>query len=216
MKERVPGDDESRGYRDRGWEDDIMTDRALAQALAGWVGSTLNAPGSSGREHCFQIRPQIRIPGAGRVDLLSIRHETGSFDHFRVDLWTIHPRTVGEREVDAMMRCLQAFQAWYAELIEHAETQGFRPGHQVSVRGNLVGKSVCRSGFVDLLSHWGSSIFFWTWTRAATGLDLLPAYDRAPSLKSARTQLKSLLDHLPWEDCGEKEDSVGSPTKATC
>jgi hypothetical protein len=192
-----------------------MSGNTLVKCLAGWVGSTLCGPGNRGREHCFQIRSQVRIPGAGRVDLLTLRHETGGPDRFRVDLWNILPGHVGERDVDAMMRRTTAFQAWYAELIEHAETQGFSPGHRVSVHGNLVGRSVCRSRFVGLLSNWGSSIFFWTWRRAGSGVEIVPAYDRAPALKSARETLKGLLNHLPWKDTGEWEESGVQAVRAT-
>ena len=193
-----------------------MSGNTLAKELAGWVGDTLNDPGSPGREHCFQIRPQFRIPGAGPVDLLTIRHETRGQDRFRIDFWNIVPGAVRDRDVDGMMRRIHAFQAWYAELIEHAETQGFCAGHQISVRGNLAGKSVSRSRFVDLLSPWGSTIFLWTWRRSPSGLDILPAYQRAPALGSARTQLKALLDHLPWEDRVEGEDAMANPTRASC
>jgi len=193
-----------------------MSGNTLAKSLAGWVGSTLNAPGSPGREHCFQIRPQFRIPGAGRVDLLTVRHEIGGPDRFRVDLWCIVARGLLEKDVDAMMRRLHAFEAWYAELIEHAEMQGFSPVHRISVRGNLVGSAVRRSPLVDLLSHWGSSLFFWTWKRADAGIEVEPAYDRAPALRAARLQLRGLLDHLPWEDCADREEPAAKPTKATC
>ena len=192
-----------------------MSDTPLANALANWVGSTLKAPGTPGRDHCFELRPRFRIPGAGSVDLLTVRHDMGSGDRFRVDLWGILPGSVREKHVDAMTRRLHAFQAWYAELIEHAETQGFTPGHRLSVRGNLVGKSVRHSPLINLLSHWGSSMFFWTWTSSAAGLEVLPAYDRAPALKAARTQLKALLDHLAWEDSSEREEPAAKPTKAT-
>lgn len=177
----------------------------LATSLAAWVGSTLNPPGGPGQEHCFQVRPQFRIPGAGPVDLLTVRHDTGRPDRFRVDLWNIQPRAVEAPDVDAMLRRLHAFVAWTAELTEHAETQGFSPRHTISVCGNLVGKTVRRSPLVSLLSHWGSSIFFWTWNRRRGGLDVQPAYDRAPSLKTARLQLKGLLDHLPWKDTAERD-----------
>lgn len=179
---------------------------ALTKALAGWVGVTLHAPGSPGREHCFQVRPRFRIPGAGRVDLLTVRHDAGTPDRFRVDLWVVLPHAVEERDVDAMLRRLHAFEAWYAELSEHAETQGFRPGHRISVCGNIAGSSVRRSPLVDLLSHWGSSLYFWTWRRAGDGIDVLPAYDKAPSLKAARMQLRSLLDHLPWQDSVDRKE----------
>jgi hypothetical protein len=199
-----------------GWEVGTMSESILAKSLAGWVGSLLNAPGSPRREHCIQIRPQFRIPGAGRVDLLTVRHEIGGPNRFRVDLWNIVPRSLGEKDVDAMTRRLHAFEAWYAELIEHAETQGFSPDHRVSVRGNLVGKGIRRSPLVNLLSHWASSIFFWTWHRAGSGMEVVPAYDRAPALKAARLQLKALLDHLPWEDVADREEPAAKPTRATC
>jgi hypothetical protein len=193
-----------------------MSGTGLSKALAAWVETTLRAPTSNGREHCFQIRPHFRIPGAGRVDLLTLRHDRGTPERIRIDFWNIVPRTVSERDVDAMMRRVHAFQAWYAELIEHAETQGFSAGHQICIRGNLAGKSVCRTPFVDLLSHWGSTIFFWTWSKSRAGLDLVPAYDRPPALKSARTQLKSLLDHLRWDDSGTPDETLINPTRATC
>ena len=78
-----------------------MSSTTLTKSLERWVGSTLNAPDSPGREHCFQVRPLFRIPGAGRVDLLTVRHESGGFDRFRVDLWNIVPRPLGEKDVDA-------------------------------------------------------------------------------------------------------------------
>src|SRR5260221_1148355 len=113
MKERMPaGDEPCDEEGDRGWEDGAMSDTTLTKSLAGWVGSTLNAPGSPGREHCFQVHPLFRIPGAGRVDLLTVRHETGGLDRFRIDLWTILPRALEDKDVDAMMRRLHAFEAW--------------------------------------------------------------------------------------------------------
>ena len=193
-----------------------MGGSSLARKLSIWVGATLNDPQSPGHEHCFQTRSQFRIPGAGRVDLLTVRHETAKPDRFRVDLWIIQPRTVEAEEIDGMMRRIHAFEAWYAELMEHAETQGFSAHHRISVCGNLVGRSVRRSPFVDLLSHWGASLFFWTWKRAGSGIDVVPAYDRPPALKAARAQLKGLLDHLPWEDCAERDEAAAKPTKSTC
>lgn len=192
-----------------------MNGSTLVGKLAAWVGATLNDPQTSGHEHCFQVRPQFRIPGAGRVDLLTVRHDTGRSDRFRVDLWVIQPRTVEAEDIDGMLRRIHAFEAWYTELMEHAETQGFSPRHRISVCGNLVGRSIRRSPLVDLLSHWGTALFFWTWKRAGLGIDVAPAYDRPPALKAARTQLKGLLDHLPWEDCADRDEPVAKPTKTS-
>ncbi|HZE96389.1 MAG TPA: hypothetical protein VE981_05155 [Planctomycetota bacterium] len=185
-----------------------MSGIRLSKGLAAWVESTLNSSGDSAAQHCFELRPRFRIPGSGRVDLLSVRHEKGTPDHFRVDLWTIVPGAVVEKDVDAMTRSAFAFQAWYAELMEHAETQGFTRGHLLSVRGNLVGASVRRSPLIDLLSHWGSGMFFWTWTRAGDGIEVIPAYDKAPALGAARAQLKALLPHLSWRDVSESGERM--------
>jgi len=65
---------------------------------------------------------------------------------------------------------------------------------------------VRRSPLTDLLSHWGSAFFFWTWKRQASGMDLQPAYGPAPALASARGHLKAVLDHLPWLDTADPEE----------
>lgn len=178
---------------------------ALTRALADWVGSTLNEPGTSGREHCFGLHPRFHIPGAGRVDLLTLRHDRGTPDRFRVDLWTILPRAIGQRDADAMLRRIHAFEAWYSELTEHAARQGFDPAHRLSVCGNLIGPSIHRSRLTSLLSHWGSAFFFWSWKRRGAGIDVQPAYGPSPALAVYRPQLKALLDHLPWKDSADVE-----------
>lgn len=178
----------------------------LAKSLASWLDTTLNPPGGAGREHCFELRPRFRIPGAGKVDLLTLRHGLGNPDRFRVDLWTILPRAVREDDIDPMLRRIHAFQAWYRDLVEHAETQGFSPGHRLGVCGNLLGTSLTRSPLTELLSHVGSSVFFWNWKRTRGVFDVAPAYGREPSLGAARAQLKGLLDHLTWEDSVDREE----------
>ena len=183
-----------------------MRGDSLATSLAGWIESTLNEPSNPGREHCFTLRQRFRIPGSGRVDLLTIRHDRGVPDRFRIDLWNIRPRTIEQKDVNAMMRHIHAFEAWYSELTEHAERQGFSPKHRLSVCGNLVGPAVRRSPLTDLLSHWGSAFFFWTWRRRGSGVDLQPAYGPPPALASARSQLKALLDHLPWLDTADRDE----------
>jgi len=185
-----------------------MSGTTLAKALADWIASTLNEPGNPGREHCFDLRPRFRIPGAGRVDLLTLRHDRGAPERFRIDLWTIQPRTIEQRDADAMLRRIHAFEAWYSELAEHAERQGFSPNHRLSVCGNLVGPAVRRSPLIDLLSHWGSAFFFWTWKRDGADFDVQPAYGPAPALRAFRGQLKGLLDHLPWKDTAEVEKTA--------
>src|SRR5690349_13067280 len=103
-----------------------MLKNALAKSFSTWAARSL----AVGGEHCLELRPRFRIPGAGPVDLLSIRHVR---NRFYVGLWEVRAGRLGERDVDAMSRRIHAFQAWYSELVEHVETQGFRASHRVSV-----------------------------------------------------------------------------------
>ena len=170
---------------------------ALVTSLHSWAERSL----AVGGEHCVDLRPRFRIPGAGSVDLLTIRHVR---DHFVVGLWSIQAGRLREPAMDAMTRRLHAFEAWYCELVEHAETQGFRSSHRIHVCGNLVAPSVEPSPLVDLLSNWGGALCFWTWKRSASGgLELSPFYGKPPALASGRAQLKGLLHHLPWRDMSE-------------
>ena len=105
-----------------------MLKNALAKSLSTWASRSL----AVGGEHCLELRPRFRIPGAGPVDLISIRHVR---NHFFVGLWDIQPGFLDERAIDAMSRRIYAFWAWYSELLEHVETQGFRSTHRVSVIG---------------------------------------------------------------------------------
>jgi len=183
-----------------------VSGNTLVKPLTGWIQRTLAGPGDRAPEHCFQVRPHFRIPGAGTADLLTLRHDKGSPELFRVDLWTILPRALAESDVDPMLRRLHAFQAWYGDLVEKAELLGFGPDHRLTLRGNLVGASLRRRALLDLLSQAGSSLFFWTWKKGRAGLDVAPAYGRNPVPGAARARLKGLLDHLPWHDAAEREE----------
>jgi hypothetical protein len=176
-----------------------MSKTVLAKALSRWAQSSLTLGG----EHCLQHRQRFRIPGAGVVDLLTVRHLRPA--EFKVNLWSIVPGEVDDRAIDAMSRRLHAFEGWYSELLEHAETQGFSPAHRITVCGNVVGRSVRRSPFVDLLSAWGCSLSFWTWKGTGSAFEVLPYLGKAPTLTSARTQLKALLPHLRWRDTAERD-----------
>jgi len=161
--------------------------------LSGWVRKAL----TQGPEHCVDVHPRVRIPGAGPVDLLSLRHEG---DRFAVGLWSISTREIGDAEVDAMTRRTHAFEAWYSELRERAEFQGFSPSHRIFVCGNIVAPDVRRSPLVDLLSTRGTSLCFWTWKRSATGFEVTPFYGKCPESGSSRKHLRDLLPHLSWKD----------------
>jgi hypothetical protein len=177
-----------------------MLKNALAKSLSTWASRSL----AIGGEHCVEIRPRFRIPGAGPVDVLSIRHVR---NHFTVGLWDILPGRIDERAVAAMSRRMLAFQACYLELVEHVETQGFRSTHRVSICGNLVGRSVGRGRLLDLISHWSGVLCFWTWKQTpGSALEVTPYYGKAPALRSGRAQLKGLLHHLPWQDMAAVEE----------
>ena len=178
-----------------------MSKDALVTSLAAWVRETLTL----GRDHCIDSRRQVRVPGAGPVDLVAVRH---AGDRFEVALWSITTGAADDRSVDAMMRRIHAFEAWYSELRERAELQGFSPRHRITVSGNLVARSVRRSPLVDLLSTQSSSVSFWTWRRSAARFDVVPFYGACPALASSRSHLQELFFHLPWED-------VASAGKAT-
>jgi hypothetical protein len=185
-----------------------MLKNALSKSLSAWASRAL----AVGGEHCLELRPGFRIPGAGPVDLLSIRHIR---NHFSVGLWTIRPGRLDERDLDAMSRRILAFQAWYSELLEHVETQGFRSTHRVSVCGNMVGRSVAPGPLVDLLSTWSGAMCFWTWKRgSASTLEVTPFIGRAPALGARRVSLKRLLHHLPWQDLAAGEESETDPVRS--
>jgi hypothetical protein len=178
-----------------------MMKTVLAKALLRWADLSL----ALGGEHCFQQRPRFRIPGAGVVDLLTVRHLPPS--EFKVGLWSIEPGEIDDGAVDAMSRRLHAFEGWYAELLEHAETQGFSPAHRITVCGNVVGRSVRRSRLIDLLSSWDGSLSFWTWTKSGSAIEVAPYLGKGPALTAARAQLKGLLPHLRWHDSASRAEN---------
>jgi hypothetical protein len=175
-----------------------MRQNALGKSLAAWAATALR----DGRDQAFDLHPRFRIPGAGTVDLLTVRRTA---DRIAVGLWSIDPGAVGDAGVDAMARRLHAFEAWYSELREHAETRGFSPVHRIMVCGNLVGRSVRRSPLVSLLSNWGGAICFWTWRKSSGGLEVTPYYSRQPALGAARAELKAVLHDLPWQDTVDRD-----------
>jgi len=184
-----------------------MSKNALVAALAAWAPAAL----SPGREHTLDVRRRVRIPGAGPVDLLTIHH---AGDRFTIALWLIEPGEIRESAVDAMTRRLHAFEAWYADLVEHAEIQGFGPSHRIFVTGNLVGRAVRRGPLVNLLSNHGSALRFWTWKRAGAGIEVAPFCGTGNAQASSRTRLKGLLPRLTWKDVGERVDGeVRTPTR---
>ena len=170
-----------------------MRKTELVAALAAWAPAAL----SSGREHRLDLHRRVRIPGVGPVDLMTVRQAA---DEFAIGLWLIEPGEVRDTSIDAMTRRLHAFDAWYADLVENAEIQGFRPHHGLTVTGNLVGRAVRRGPLVDLLSNRGSAIRFWTWRRAGRRIEVAPFCGTSRALASSRARLKGLLPRLSWED----------------
>jgi hypothetical protein len=102
--------------------------------------------------------------------------------------------------LDRMNRQLQAFGAWYAELLEAAHRRGFSSRHRLQVSGNLVGARVEAHPLLDLLSHWGGNVSLWTYRVAENRIEVEPYAGLARSLRPARRRLTALLNHLPWRD----------------
>lgn len=165
----------------------------LEAALAAWAPAAL----SLGRQDRVDVRRRVRIPGVGPVDLMTVRQAA---DEFAIGLWLIQPGEIRASSIDAITRRLHAFDAWYADLVEKAEIQGFRPNHGLTVAGNLVGHAVRRGPLVDLLSNRGSAVRFWTWRRSGQGIEVAPFCGTSRALASSRGGLKGLLPRLTWED----------------
>jgi hypothetical protein len=174
---------------------------ALVTALAAWAPAALSPE--------LDVRRRIRIPGAGPVDLMTVRQTA---DQFAVGLWLIEPGQIRDSEIDAMLRRLHAFDAWYADLVENAEILGFRARHGITVTGNLVGCGIRRSSLADLLTNRGSTVRFWTWRRSGAGIEVAPFCGTGSALAASRSRLKDLLPRLSWEDAGETlEGDVRAP-----
>jgi len=181
-----------------------MKNGRLTEALCAWIEGTYNHPEWRENNHCFTVRKDVRIPESGLVDAVSVGHRPpaadGEPDVFSICLWQLEPVAVDVPAIDRMSRHLHAFGAWYSELLEAAQCRGFASRHRVLLRGNLVGASVLPDPMIDLLSHWGREISFWTYARTGERIEVEPYYGTARSLRPARRRLTELLDHLKWRD----------------
>lgn len=182
----------------------LMKNGRPTEALCAWLRETYDHPEWRENNHCFLVRRDVRIPECGALDAVSVGHRPptpqGEPDVFSICLWQLEPEGVDLPALDRMGRRLQAFGAWYAEFLEAAQCRGFASRHRVLLRGNLVGASVAPDPLIDLLSHWGRDLAFWTYAADGDRLDVEPYYGTARSLRPARRRLTDLLNHLRWRD----------------
>lgn len=181
-----------------------MKNSVLTGSLCTWIAETYNHPEWREQNHCFTVRRDVRLPEAGVVDAISVAHrgptpEEGA-DVFHVSLWQLEPVAVDVPALDRLNRQLQVFGAWYAEFLEAAQCRGFTSRHRLRVSGNLVGPGVRPDPLLDLLSHWGGNVSFWTYRQTESRLEVEPYTGTARSLRPARRRLTDLLEHLRWRD----------------
>lgn len=181
-----------------------MKSSNLAGSLCDWIAETYHHPDWREQNHCFTVRRDVRIPETGLVHAVSVAHRgptpEGDPDLFQVGLWQLEPAAVDVAALDRMNRHLQVFAAWYSEFLEAAECRGFTSRHRVQLSGNLVGLRVSPDPLLDLLSHWGRNVSFWTYRKTGPRLEVEPYTGVARSLRPARRRLTDLLEHLRWRD----------------
>lgn len=181
-----------------------MKNRGLTDALCDWIAQTYNHPEWRDQNHCFAVRRDVRLPETGPVDAISVAHRSpsahGDPDVFCVGLWEVESGAIDVAALDRMNRHLQVFEAWYSEFLEAAHCRGFTSRHRLQLTGNLVGASVVPDPLLDLLSHWGRGVSFWTYERTGSVVEVEPYTGVARSLRPARRRLADLLHHLRWRD----------------
>ena len=175
-----------------------MSSPDLLQHLHGWIKGNSPPPLTL---HCFRLFKAVPLPDGGTISAVSVRHQRSGSPRAPelvvAELWNLCDGPVQAADVKEMGVALATFRAWYAEILEEAETEGLRRRHRFSVHGNLIGPSVQSSALVDLLSHHGGEVAFWTVRRTPDGTEFEPYYgeDQRPS----PSVLARMLDHLAWD-----------------
>ena len=174
---------------------------ALLQQLSEWIRTYYHRFGSPPNLHCIRVLQNVPLPDGSAVSAVSIRHQTPRVSHapdqFVAELWNLRHGPI--RSVDIKDRCLAlaTFRAWYSEILEEAELAGLQRRHRFSVHGNLIGRSVKANGVVDLLSHHGGEVAFWTY-RVSSGRTEFEPYC-GEERHDPKPTLAEMLDHLAWE-----------------
>ena len=179
-----------------------MSTPVLLQHLCEWIEASCRQPGLLSNLHCFRMFSSVPLPDGGTVSAVSVRHQTSSMgrapDQFVAEIWNLCHGSIRTADVKEMCLALATFRAWYSGILEEAEVAGLRPRHRFSVHGNLIGVSVEPAATVDLLSHHGGEVAFWTYRVSAGRTVFDPHYGEDQSV--SRSELSPMLDHLAWEE----------------
>ncbi|HLY73998.1 MAG TPA: hypothetical protein VKU80_07750 [Planctomycetota bacterium] len=174
---------------------------SLLQQLSDWIETYYHRPGLLPNLHCIRVLKNVSLPGGSVVSAVSVRHQTPRHSHapdvFVAELWNLRHGPIRPVDIKNMCLALATFRAWYSEILEEAELSGLRRRHRFSVHGNLIGVSVKVTDVVDLLSHHGGEVAFWTY-RVSSGRTEFDPYC-GEGLRAPRPTLAQMLDHLAWE-----------------
>jgi len=174
---------------------------AHLQHLSEWIERDYHHPGSTSNLHCLRVLQNVSLPDGSEVSAISVRHQTprssNGPDLFVAELWNLHDRPIRPVDIKDMCLALATFRAWYSQILEEAELAGLRRRHRFSVHGNLIGRSVNATDIIDLLSHHGGEVAFWTY-RDSSGRTEFAPYCGEEGL-DAKSKLAEMLDHLAWE-----------------
>lgn len=174
----------------------------ISKHVEEWIRRVGFPSGDGHPEHCRKLRRDVTLPGAPKIDFVSVRHAVPAWPHaphlFSVDLWMLVGGAIGEDTVRDMGLALLLFRAGYARILEDAQFRGLRRRHRVTIEGNLLGASVEPGSAVETLSGGRGELTFWTYHDSREGLRIEPHYVEPRTDRSARV-LSTLLSHLPWE-----------------
>ena len=165
---------------------------------------------ASAKVHCIKLQRSVAIPGGNAVHLLSVRHYRGSErrvpEQFVAELWDILPGPAGPAAAAEMFYKLGMFRSWYAQILEDAELRGLKRRHRFSLHANLVAPSVDSGQSLDLLSHYGGELAFWTCQESGGSVELFPHYAAGES--ETANGLTEALDHLVWDETTQETESA--------
>lgn len=178
-----------------------MASAGLLDHLYRWIATEYPETGVLPNLHCFRVFRSISLPDGGNVSAVSVRHQIPAApkapEHVVVELWNLCRRRILPADVKEMCLYLATFRASYAEILEAAELEGLRRRHRFSLHGNVVGESVEAAATVDLLSHHGGEVAFWTYRESVAGVEFEPYYGESHGVRGSA--LARMLDHLAWE-----------------
>jgi len=193
-----------------------MSSPVLLQHLCEWIEAPSRQPGLISNLHCFRVFRSVPLPGGATVSAVSIRHQTSSGsrapDQYVAELWNLCHGSIGTADVKEICLALATFRAWYSGMLEEAEVAGLRRRHRFSVHGNLIGVSVESAAEVDLLSHHGGEVAFWTSRICEGRTEFDPHYGE--EYPGSESELVPMLDHLVWEEVPSPAETFEGPASS--